>query len=66
VPGLGWTHPGQSWLVEITAVAGAGLLFFTAHRTRRRIRQAPEDSIWWAGPARSSAVTENAQHVAAE
>lgn len=49
LPGFSWTHPGTSWLVEITAMAGAALLFHTARKTRKRTHGAPEDSIWFAG-----------------
>jgi len=44
--GIGWNHGGATWWIDITAVAGAVLLFYLAPRAAQRAAAAPKDSVW--------------------
>ncbi len=48
VPGLGWNYADDSVLVDVVALAGAAIFSVLARRTARRVRRAPQDSLWYA------------------
>lgn len=54
LPGFGWNHGGYTLLIDVCAMFGAGVFSYTAWLTRLRSRNAPEDSIWYAGKTASA------------
>ncbi|GAB1258545.1 PepSY-associated TM helix domain-containing protein [Aurantivibrio plasticivorans] len=49
VPGFGWNYPDYSVSIDLMAMLGVAVLLLLAIKTLKRIRSAPEDSIWFVG-----------------
>lgn len=48
-PSVGWNHGGNTYLIDVMAIIGAGCFAFLAGKTVQRIHNAPEYSIWYVG-----------------